>query len=290
MKLKIILPSLSLLFSFHVYCFEINTHQAITSCALSSKCITLPEYQGAQNLNYFVQVMQLNNTSYKTQTFDKYVKTYFNYARENKYLGGYDKHDAAIGKQINFTNGTTYLKGATDKDGNVTNFIDYSNTSFISLIEAGSILEDAIFSTSDFSGDGRFNNHFYSAQFSFPAETAYPENSQTPVHLKHSIVLQELNTLRKSDRASLADDITHAYGQRTDNISWALDESVAFNVGSPHIHTRKNDTNLPKAFESSIKHTSPVFGLFVPVNQRLVLLKFRNTYSVQSIETKGIHI
>jgi hypothetical protein len=57
MKFKILL--LSALFPFTGYAFEINTHQAITKCALSSECINANKQQGAENLNYFIQVMQL---------------------------------------------------------------------------------------------------------------------------------------------------------------------------------------------------------------------------------------
>ncbi len=50
---------LSLLLSSSTLAFEINTHQAITKCALSSECINANKQQGAENLNYFTQVMQL---------------------------------------------------------------------------------------------------------------------------------------------------------------------------------------------------------------------------------------
>lgn len=235
MKLKIIL--LSLLFNISVYGFEINTHQAITQCALSDKC----GQKGAENLNYFVQTMKLAGKSYDGELFEFYGgDTYLNFAKKAKGLGHSSDKLQEQGKFIKFTKGQTYLKDAEDINDNITNLIDYSEDSYLALIEAGSILEDALYPINDFDGDGRFNNHFYSSQkFMDSIQTLNP-------------IVRDLNSLRLSNRASLATNISDAYGIRTDAISWALDDKVEWTaIGTilSRTHVRKNDYTIEDAFK-----------------------------------------
>ena len=96
--------------------------------------------------------------------------------------------------------------------------IAISNTNYQGLIEAGVILEDAVYHNEDIiakGGDGRFNNHFYSAQ--------------TPT---------TKGRLMQTNRA-----LSTGYGERTDNITWVLDKNVDLGNG------RINDYNLDKSFE-----------------------------------------
>ncbi len=73
MKFKLLL--LSLFVTSPAISFEINTHQAITTCALSNKCLGIEDQQGSQNLNYFALTMILNNVDYSGYAFGKYEPT-----------------------------------------------------------------------------------------------------------------------------------------------------------------------------------------------------------------------
>jgi hypothetical protein len=242
MKFKIKFVSIALLLiSYPSFGFEINTHQAITKCALSSECIGITDQQGAENLNYFAQTMLLNFTNYEEQKFEGYEEnkqSYFVYAKEGDGLGEYDKSDSnkiKYGKYIGFKEGKTYLKNATDEEGNIilgeddkpTNLLSYTGTSYISLIEAGSILEDATYPHADpvAGGDGRFNNHFYSAQFSVAARTPYVRDAL--INTVKKTFIEAENLLRESDTALISHGAFDAYGHRTDNISWALDSTIS---------------------------------------------------------------
>lgn len=239
MKLKItILIFFLFLQSFSAMGFEINTHQAITQCALSIHC----GQKGAQNLNYFAQTMRLAGKSYKEQTYgndsdENYGSIgYFDYAIENDTLGGKSENEKA-GKFIDFESGKTHLNKAEDINDRVTNLIEYDKDSYISLIEAGSILEDALYPISSNDGDGRFNNHFYSAQ-----RAIYKNESFNLIVAKHNI-------LRLSPHASFAQGMMDAFGTRTDAISWALDDSVQWRkVGLLQHHIRKNNYTIFDAF------------------------------------------
>ena len=111
-----------------VYSFEVNTHQALTRCAITSSCSN----GYAQNLYSFVNHGEIRNQSYGDEQFDKYSKTYRQYANDGIGFGDW-----------NINVGSNYL----------------------GMIEAGSVLEDAVYPVHDNDGDGRFNNHFYAAQF-----------------------------------------------------------------------------------------------------------------------------
>jgi len=163
--------------------FEVNTHQAMTRCATTTECKT----EGSQNLVDFAKDALLQNSDYSNEQFEGYNASYFNYA----------------------SNGTGF-----------TNWhVTISTTDYLGLIEAGSVLEDAVYTDSSFDGDGRFNNHFYSSQF----------NSQDGCG--------ESKALMKTTHT-----LCVGFGQRTDSISWTLDDTIELG------NNRKNDYSLEDAF------------------------------------------
>jgi hypothetical protein len=73
MKLKVLL--LSVLLVSPLLGFEINTHQAITRCALSNLCGTNGEGKGgAENLNFFVYSMLLDSESYEVRSCNEHYQ------------------------------------------------------------------------------------------------------------------------------------------------------------------------------------------------------------------------
>jgi len=125
--IQLILSTISIL------AFEVNTHQAITRCALITEC---SQSGGISNLENFVKHTELNSTGpiYIDEVFDKY---------ESKYVEYVGKKDTGF------------------KDWNISITPNYHG-----MIEAGSVLEDSVYHNHSNSGDGRFNNHFYAVQFS----------------------------------------------------------------------------------------------------------------------------
>jgi len=100
-----------LLCTTNLFSFEVNTHQAITRCAIiqnSDQCQT----EGAKNLKNFIVNSNLASTSYIDEIFDKYNKPYVIYANTGEGFKNYE---------INVT-------------------ADYTG-----LIEAGSVLEDSVY-------------------------------------------------------------------------------------------------------------------------------------------------
>jgi len=77
----------------------------------------------------------LNTTEpvYKNEIFEKYSKTYDKYIKEGD---GFEDWNISI------------------------------TSNYHGMIEAGSVLEDSVYHNALFSGDGRFNNHFYAVQIS----------------------------------------------------------------------------------------------------------------------------
>ena len=98
--------------------FEVNTHQALTRCAITSNC----NNGYAKNLYDFVNHGEIRNQSYGNETFERYSKTYQVYANDGLGFG----------------------------DWNIS-----VNSDYIGMIEAGSVLEDALYPSHDNSGDGR---------------------------------------------------------------------------------------------------------------------------------------
>jgi hypothetical protein len=188
-----------------LYGFEVNTHQALTRCAITTEC---NKNGGTPNLDAFAMNTELNiSNDYNQQLFEKY-----------KYKG----------KNVSYE---VYIAEAEDaiKDYKVTTNGDYKG-----MIEAGVILEDAVYHNASFSGDGRFNNHFYSSQFDSRAWCR----------------VMGLPNLGSSDAVPFADPdnmqtsktLCMGYGERTDNITWALKDGV--NLGNGRV----NDYGIHDAF------------------------------------------
>ncbi len=166
-----------------IFAFEVNTHQALTRCAITSSCGN----GYAKNLYEFVNHAKLNSNKpiYKNEIFEKYGTRYEVYVSK---------------------------KGTGFEDWNINVKSDY-----LGMIEAGSVLEDAVYPQHDFSGDGRFNNHFYAVQF----------NS------KNGCVLSPYMKTSKT--------LCGGYGTRTDNIDWVFNKDVYLG------HGRVNDYGMTDA-------------------------------------------
>jgi len=154
--------------------FEVNTHQALTRCAITSNC----NNGYAKNLYDFVNHGEIRNQSYGDEQFENYSKTYRQYAND----------------------------GLGFEDWNIKVDSDY-----IGMIEAGSVLEDAVYPQHDNDGDGRFNNHFYAAQFDSKR--------------KCTGFISGLFGLKAYMRTPHA--LCYGYGARTDNIDWVFNDSLA---------------------------------------------------------------
>jgi hypothetical protein len=167
--------------------FEVNTHQALTRCAITSSCSN----GSSKNLESFVNHAGLNSKTYANEIFEKYGESYQKYANDGAGFGDW---------------------GIVIKTPN-----------YLGMIEAGSVLEDAVYPVHDHAGDGRFNNHFYAAQF----------NSQRNCRFAGYML---------SSRA-----LCTGYGKRTDNIDWVFNDKVQLNrrMGK----ARKNDYGLSDAFK-----------------------------------------
>ena len=118
----------------NINAWEVNTHRAINRVAITK----------TSNLNSFLENSGIKNTNYGSEIFEGYTNiitrhpiTYFDYINKK-----YSNDGVSEWRQ-------TF-------DGFIRNYQD--------LIEAGSILEDAVYDTVPLSFNGRFNNHFYEAQ------------------------------------------------------------------------------------------------------------------------------
>ena len=177
--------------------FEVNTHQALTRCAITPTCGN----EHSLNLLRFVEEdADLKHENYDSQKFEGYKSlSYLQYAKRGVGLEEW---------KIGFTSSPSYIK----------------------LIEAGVVLEDAIWPTSDYnilgynpfwagadhSGDGRFLNHFYNYQGSPKRLTS-----------RHGAI----------------------YGDSfTDAITWAIDGPVLPAVGEGDDLIRYNRYSLKEAF------------------------------------------
>ena len=109
--------------------WEVNTHRAIDRQATKY----------SSNFQYFLNTAELKNYIFSRNVlgFDGYGMTYFDYITDTK---------NGEGNGIAKWNQSFNSHDAQD------------------LIEAGSILEDAVYEKAPFAFNGRFNNHFYDAQ------------------------------------------------------------------------------------------------------------------------------
>ena len=101
-----------LLSTLSVFAFEVNTHQAITRCVLTTEC---SQNGGVSNLENFAKHTELNSTDliYKNEIFDRYGSRYVDYVAE---------------------------KNTGFKEWNIT-----ITPNYLGMIEAGSVLEDSIY-------------------------------------------------------------------------------------------------------------------------------------------------
>ena len=125
-----------LIIAVNLCAWETTTHRAIDRFAIAY----------SKNLNAFVNSAGIKNTNYGNQIFDGYI---------NKYTGGSITY-------FDYFN-TKYSNDAmADWDQ-----VFSKNKNYQDLLEAGTMLEDALYPDSKwytFGGDGRFNNHFYDPQ------------------------------------------------------------------------------------------------------------------------------
>ncbi len=175
-----------------LFSFEVNTHQALTRCAITDSCAN----GYTQNLESFINHGGLRNQSYQNEIFESYNRKYIDYARTGE---GFSDWGIAV------------------------------SSNYLGIIEAGSVLEDAVYPVHDFAGDGRFNNHFYAEQFNskrWCPLTPYMKTSKT---------------------------LCYGYGTRTDNIDWVFNKNVTLS------HNFQNQYGLTdalyyfsKAFQGSL--------------------------------------
>lgn len=194
--------TLVILSSFSLHAFEVNTHQGLTRCAISNECSQI----GAKNLEAFVTHTKILNEDYQ----DEYFEGYTHKGKKSKYIEYIEEAEEAIHDYQIFVKG------------------DYKG-----MIEAGAVLEDAIYHDADNKADGRFNNHFYSAQFESKeaCEAKFDDDPEDEfVAFDYSDIL--------SPRA-----LCLGYGRRTDNISWALQDGVTLDKG------RTNEYGIHDAFD-----------------------------------------
>jgi len=140
MKLKFLF--LIFLYFSLSYSWEINTHRAIVRCAIveDKQCA---RGTVAKNLLWFAE----NYIPRENGNFESY---------RNEKLEGYKINNSDV------TYFEYVLKG--EKDGISKWNQSFSSYDYLNLIEAGSILEDALYPNAYFNFDGRFNNHFYDPQ------------------------------------------------------------------------------------------------------------------------------
>ena len=127
--MKIII--LIILMSIFTFVWEINTHRAIDQTAILSGKST--------NFYNFLSNSSIGSVTYNDRDslmFVPYKTTYTEYIKNGE-IDGISKWGQTI---------------------------SIDTPSAIDLIEAGCILEDAVWAGGLFSGDGRFNNHFYDPQ------------------------------------------------------------------------------------------------------------------------------
>ena len=176
--------------------FEVNTHQALTRCAITNNC----NNGRAENLINFIVHAKLSGIDYSNEDYEGYLEKYIDYAND----------------------------GLGFRDWNIN-----VNPDYLGMIEAGSVLEDAVYPVHDNSGDGRFNNHFYAVQFN-----SYQEcNGFISSTFGLKAYMRTTHTL------------CYGYARRTDNIDWVFNDSVNLYWKG----YRKNDYGLSDAFEYYLK-------------------------------------
>jgi Mg-chelatase subunit ChlD len=210
--------------------FEVNTHQAITRCAIDkvgckNKGILLRS-EGSQNLYNFAEDTFFSKKDYKDTVYKGY------------------QLDGKPAK---------YVEYATQGEG-FTKYKIETKSNYLGLIEAGVVLEDSVYSDNLFGGDGRFNNHFYAAQFNSKKVCAKIAKARGLLGAGLGIYLgggaggaiaaasiqtgEQFANYMQTDKALCA-----GYGERTDNITWALKKNMDLGNG------RQNYYGLDDAFD-----------------------------------------
>jgi len=217
--------------TINTYGFEVNTHQALTRCAITKEC---NKNGGTKNLDAFVKNAELPKyNDYDELIFEKY--------KAKKTGSNITYQDYILGEEEAIYNYKVKVNG------------DYKG-----MIEAGVILEDAVHHNALFGGDGRFNNHFYAAQLNSKENCTQESLATTSVlalmgRPKLAAVAGTVtlgNTaLMKTNKA-----LCLGFGARTDNIDWALNKNVdlsldiEFNKKAYGLTHRTNDYGLDDAF------------------------------------------
>ncbi|MBU1668725.1 hypothetical protein KKC13_09925 [bacterium] len=213
----------------YLHAFEVNTHQALTRCAITNDC---NDNGGTKNLDDFVENTNLSGyKDYDQELFEKYKLN---------------------GKYVNYED---YMKQAEEaiKNYKVTTTGDYKG-----MIEAGSILEDAVHHNALFSGDGRFNNHFYAAQVNSKASCTKEALTVAgaaavmgrPKDIVGGVVALGNPLFMKTNKA-----LCLGFGARTDSIDWVLNKDVdlsmdmEFNNKEYGLTHRKNRYGLDDTFD-----------------------------------------
>ena len=186
--------------TLNIYGFEVNTHQALTRCAITNEC----NQGGSKNLEAFMSHTKISKGEiYKDQYFDKY-----------KYQG----------KNVKYLD---YIKSAEEA---IYNYKVKVNGDYKGMIEAGVILEDAVHHNALFGGDGRFNNHFYAAQLNSKENCTQESLAATSVLalMGRPKLAAVATTVTVGNTALMQTNkaLCLGFGKRTDNIDWALNKNV----------------------------------------------------------------
>ncbi len=186
-----------MLISVAVFGWETNTHRAIDRKAIESSVA----------LNTFVADSGISENIYKNEIFETYNTTYFEYI-QNGEIDGISKWNHT--------------------------FTEYN---YQDLIEAGTILEDAVWAGGLFSGDGRFNNHFYD-----------PQNGGKGLTMGWGSRTDAVSWAKNGGRNSYSFDLAQrwfANGFTLDNPNERRKYQAKMLVSVGHIMHMLNDMNVP---------------------------------------------
>ena len=171
---------------FAVFAYEVNTHQAITRCVISDECSNTGQARSENLYKFVTEDALLKYVNYENELFVGYGKSYLEYASKGE----------KVFREYN---------------------IGFLQAKYSDLIEAGSVLEDSIWSGALIT-DGRFVSHFYDIQ-------------QGGIRLSPGPFVED----------------------RTDAVTWAL-EGATLTYATPLSETgetgvRTNSYSLEKAYE-----------------------------------------
>ena len=218
--------------TIHLYGFEVNTHQAITRCAIVeniSQCKT----EGIKNLESFMTHSKISKGNiYEKQLFEKYK-----YKLTKKPI--------------------TYIDYILGEEDAIKDYQVVVNGTYKGMIEAGVILEDAIYhdtgSVAQAVGVGRFNNHFYGTQIASTKNDCRQLTIPISLFLVGSFskvpIIGGITTATggvifgNTELMSTNKTLCMGIGHRTDSIDWVFNKNV--NLEFRH----KNDYGIDDAFD-----------------------------------------